>query len=161
MVVEGITGPWTRPGEPTDEEAPARGGVGTSLPSTGGGGGALSSPSAALLGGGIPAASSTLVGLLAAVLVEVGSSSVLSGTAAAAGCSAVGGAASSAAQAGSATPWPATWSGLTSDAALKNKVAFSIKKKKKKFAKVRKSNTYRSDRRWVAVNLLLALPVGA
>jgi len=75
----------------------------------------------------------------------------------AAGCSAVCGAASSAAQAGSVTLWPAAWSGLTSDAALKNKAAFLAKKK---FAKVRKSNTYWSDRRWAAVNLLLALPVG-
>jgi len=33
--------------------------------------------------------------------------------------------------------------------------------KKKKGTKIRKLNTYRSDRRWVAVNLLLALPVGA
>jgi len=31
----------------------------------------------------------------------------------------------------------------------------------KKNTKIRKLNTYRSDRRWVAVNLLLALPVGA
>jgi len=123
--------------------------------------GALSSLSTVLLGGGIPVASSTLVGLLAAVLVEAGSSSALLGTAAAAGCSAVGGAASSAPQAGSATPWPATWSGFTSDAALKNKVAFLAKIKIKKLAKVRKLNTYRSDRRWVTVNLLLALPVGA
>jgi hypothetical protein len=40
------------------------------------------------------------------------------------------GAASSAAQAGSATLCPAAWSGLTSDAALKIKAAFSAKKKR-------------------------------
>jgi len=128
VVVTGITGPWTRPGDPVAEETPARGSVGTSHPSKGGGVGALPPPSATFLGGGVPIASSTLVGLLAAVLVEAGSSSVLSGTAAAAGCSAVCGAASSAAQAGSVTLWPVAWSGLTSDAVLKNKAAFSAKK---------------------------------
>ena len=46
---------------------------------------------------------------------------------------------------------------MTSDAALKIKAAFSAKKN----TKIRKSNTYRSDRRWVAVNLLRARPVGA
>ena len=94
----------------------------------GGGVGALPPPLATFLGGGVPIASLTLVGLLAAVLVEAGSSSALSGMADAAGCSAVCGAASSAAQAGSVTLWPVAWSGLTSDAALKNKAAFLAKK---------------------------------
>jgi len=100
--VVGITGPWSRPGEPTGEEAPARGGVGT-LPSPAGGVGTLSSPSTMLLGGGALVASSSLVGLLAAVLAEAGSSSALSATVAAAGCSVVCSAVSTAASADSAT----------------------------------------------------------
>ena len=64
------------------------------------------------------------------------------------------GAASTAA--GSGAPWSVAWSGLTSDAALEEQSTIL----KKTIAKIRKSNTYRSDRRWVAVNLLLARPVG-
>ena len=92
--------------------------MGPPSPRRGGGVGALSSPSATLLGGGVLVASSSLVGLLAAVLAEAGSSSAPSDTVAAAGCSVVCGAASPAAAVGSATLWPATWSGSTSDATL-------------------------------------------
>ena len=77
------------------------------------------------------------------------------GMAAALGCSVVCGAMSLVAQTSSLVPWPVAWPGLTSDAALK-KTAI----KKNKIAEIRKSNTYRSERRWVAVNLLLVWPVG-
>jgi len=77
-VVAGITGPWSRPGEPTGEEAPARGGIGTPLSSAGGGVRDLLSSSTTLLGGGVLVASSFLVGVLAAALAGAGCSSALS-----------------------------------------------------------------------------------
>jgi len=43
-------------------------------------------------------------------------------------------------QAGSTTPWPATWSGLTSDTALKKKVLSSKNKKKKKKEKEKENS---------------------
>ena len=81
---------------------------------------------------------------------------MLPGATAAVGCSVVLGAASPEPRAGSPVPWPAVWPGSTSDAALQE-----LKLKKREESKIRKSNTYRSDRRWAAVNLLLARPVGA
>jgi len=119
-VVAGITGPWSRPGEPTGDEVPARGGVGTPL-SSAGGVGALLSSSTTLLGGGVLAASSFLVGVLVVALAGAGCSSVLVAVVVAAGCSVVCGAASPTAATGSAALWPATWSGSTFDAALNNK----------------------------------------
>jgi len=97
-VVAGITGPWSRPGEPAGEEAPARGGVGTPLSSAGGGVGTLSSSSTMLLGGGVLVASSSLVVVLAVVFAEAGCSSTLSATVVVAGCSVVCGAAPTAEQ---------------------------------------------------------------
>ena len=119
----GITGPWSRPGEPTGEEAPARGGVGT-LPSPSGGVGTLSSSPTTLLGGGVLDASSSLVGVLAVALAGAGCASALVAAVAAAGCSVACGAASPTAATGSAVLCSETWSGLTSDAALNNKTTF-------------------------------------
>jgi len=85
-VVVGITGPWSRPGEPTGEEAPARGGIGTPLSSTDGGVGALHSSSTTLLGGRVLAASSFLLGTagssaLSAAVVVAGCSTAATGSA--------------------------------------------------------------------------------
>jgi len=77
-----------------------------------------------LLRGGILAASSSLVGALAVEFTGAGCSSTLVAAADAAGCSVAYGAASPTAAAGSAVLWPATWSGLTSDAALNNETTF-------------------------------------
>ena len=156
-VVAGITGPWSRLGEPVGDEAPARGGVGTPLSSAGGGVGTLSSSSMMLLGGGVLIASSSLVGVLAAVFAEDGCSSTLSATIVAAGCFVVCGAAPRAAATGSATLWPATRSGSTSDAVLAirrhfNNVKTQQQNAKHRSAKVR-MQTYKSERR--------CLPVGA
>jgi hypothetical protein len=82
--VEGITGPWSRPGEPTGEEAPARGGDGT-LPSSAGGVGTLLPSSAIVLGGGVLPASPSLGGVLAAALAGADSPSMPVAAAAAAG----------------------------------------------------------------------------
>ena len=117
-MVAGITGPQSRLGEPTGEEAPARGGVGTLPSSAGGGVGALPSSSTTLLVGGVLAASLSLVGVPAVALARAGCSSVLSAAFVAADCSVVYGAASLATATGSAALWPAMWSGSTSNAAL-------------------------------------------
>ena len=160
----GVSGPWSRPGEPAGGEAPARGGVGTPL-SSAGGVGALLSSSTTILGGGVLAASSFLVGVLAAALAGAGCSSALVAAVVAAGCSVVCGAASPTTAVGSAALWTATWSGSTSDAALNNKTTFKQCQKQKQNAEYRSTKvrliTYRSERLCVAVNLLMVLPVGA
>jgi len=121
--VAGITGPWSRLGEPAGEEASARGGVGTPH-SLAGGVGTLSSSPTTLLGGGVLAASSSLIGVLAAALAGAVCSSALVAAVVTAGCSVACGAASPTAATGSAVLCSATWSGSTSDAALDNETTF-------------------------------------
>ena len=146
------------------EEDSARGGVGTSL-SPARGVGTLSSSPTTLLGGGVLVAPSSLVGVLAAALTGTGCSSALVAAVVTAGCSVACGAASPTAAAGSAVLCSATWSGLTSDAALVNETTFKQCQKQQQNAERRSTkvrlSTYRSDRLCVAVNLLLVLPVGA
>jgi len=100
------------PGRCWDPLSPA-GGVGT-----------LSSSPTTLLGGGVLAASSSLVGVLAAALAGTGCSLALVAAAVTAGCSVACGAASPMAATCSAVLCSATWSGLTSDAALNNETTY-------------------------------------